>query len=475
MTDVDFDDIFGALMPEATTIQTLDPLAAQPLPLDDGAQGLHNPWDWNDQAQADPLARSSLSLNTRDQAGSFSAPLKHRRSSSATQFAASKSQARPIPAPKQQKRSPTSSQTSGDNGTAMEDSVGPGSQPGSQSANAFKEALRQRSCQAQRNFRKRQKEKIEDLQSQLKQLTGEREALASRNRMLESACDMREEVLRRHRERVAAGTEAEEDDLARSFAGSVTLTLRQDDEVTLSPEQIKKMTDRDLARYWAQYVKELAVLLVGLEGRAQPPTPIVERIRGLVLQELLFLYIRVALTNMTSVKRFVATAKIEEVRVSLGTEGIGRWRDVVDAMALTHAQRKSIVALWRSFHAQLPQLVSARRDIHSGFAATIPSGLEGRDLAVQYLKAGELMDQLKKNLRQEHVLIHEFLSTFYAQKLNPIQMARCVVTAFPYYPDIPAITLWVAADYGVQDAIQTLRKLVPKSDTATLALLTPQT
>lgn len=35
------------------------------------------------------------------------------------------------------------------------------------------------------------------------------------------------------------GAEAEEDDLARSFAGSVTLTLRQDDEVTLSPEQVQ--------------------------------------------------------------------------------------------------------------------------------------------------------------------------------------------------------------------------------------------
>jgi hypothetical protein len=31
------------------------------------------------------------------------------------------------------------------------------------------------------------------------------------------------------------------------------------------------------------------------------------------------------------------------------------------------------------------------------------------------VQACELMDALKKNLRQEHVLIHEFLSTFYTQ------------------------------------------------------------
>ena len=32
-----------------------------------------------------------------------------------------------------------------------------------------------------------------------------------------------------------------------------------------------------------------------------------------------------------------------------------------------------------------------------------------------FVQACELMDALKKNLRQEHVLIHEFLSTFYTQ------------------------------------------------------------
>ena len=55
-------------------------------------------------------------------------------------------------------------------------------------------------------------------------------------------------------------------------------------------------------------------------------------------------------------------------------------------MALTPEQRGSIVELWHSFHAQLPAIAQARRDIHAAIAATIPSGLEARELAVQYLK-----------------------------------------------------------------------------------------
>lgn len=51
------------------------------------------------------------------------------------------------------------------------------------------------------------------------------------------------------------------------------------------------MTEKDLARTWSQYVKELAVLLVAVEGR-DPPAEVLERIQALVQRELLFLYIR---------------------------------------------------------------------------------------------------------------------------------------------------------------------------------------
>ncbi len=60
--------------------------------------------------------------------------------------------------------------------------------------------------------------------------------------------------------------------------------------------QIKDMSDRDLARYWSNYVKEIAVLLVSVEGDPHPPEEVVGRIQELVQKELLFLYIRLDLT-----------------------------------------------------------------------------------------------------------------------------------------------------------------------------------
>ena len=53
------------------------------------------------------------------------------------------------------------------------------------------------------------------------------------------------------------------------------------------------MTDRDIARLWSQYVKELAVLLVRAEGN-DPPQEVIARMEELVCRELLLLYIRQA-------------------------------------------------------------------------------------------------------------------------------------------------------------------------------------
>ncbi len=50
---------------------------------------------------------------------------------------------------------------------------------------------------------------------------------------------LRKEELRQLRQRQAAPADAEEDALSREFAGSVTLTFREDRTVTLTPQQAR--------------------------------------------------------------------------------------------------------------------------------------------------------------------------------------------------------------------------------------------
>lgn len=55
---------------------------------------------------------------------------------------------------------------------------------------------------------------------------------------------LRKEELRKLRERQAAAVDADEEDLAREFSGAVRLTVHEQREVTLSPEQVRAMRGR---------------------------------------------------------------------------------------------------------------------------------------------------------------------------------------------------------------------------------------
>ena len=68
----------------------------------------------------------------------------------------------------------------------------------------------------------------------------------------------------------------------------------------------------------------------------------------------------------------------------------------------------------------------ARAEIHANIAATVPVGTMAGDFAEQFLAAHEGMHALKRNLRSEHVLIHEFLLNFYTQACSP-RLWHCFV------------------------------------------------
>lgn len=49
----------------------------------------------------------------------------------------------------------------------------------------------------------------------------------------------------------------------------------------------------------------------------------------------------------------------------------------------------------------------------------------------------------------------------FPQTLTPLQGARLLVKSFPWYPDIPAVCIWISALAGNTAAITELRRLLP--------------
>ncbi|BDA50540.1 hypothetical protein COCOBI_16-2160 [Coccomyxa sp. Obi] len=307
----------------------------------------------------------------------------------------------------------------------------------------------------QRKSRKREKDKIEELQAQITGATTEIAELTARNEQWEAELHAAVEELRGLRAaEESALTALADEELAARFNGDVTLTVRDDAVTVLSPEQIKAMTEDDMAYWWGLYIEKLTVLLAEADARPHGPAPHTARRIQALQREALFLHIRAAITNMQSVKRFLARGKVE----APFTDTCDRpdWRSIAEGLQLSGEQRRSVACLWRSLNGRLERILAARASLHSQISSSMPNGVQGRDFAVNFLKAYECMDALMFNLRQEHVVICDFKSTFH-QTLTPVQNARFMVTSFPYFPDTVGCAVWIAAMDQDEEALRRLR------------------
>ncbi|KAK9917946.1 hypothetical protein WJX75_009996 [Coccomyxa subellipsoidea] len=307
----------------------------------------------------------------------------------------------------------------------------------------------------QRKSRKREKDKIEELQAQISAAMADTQELTARNTAWEAELQAAVEELRGLRAaEESALTALADEELAARFNGDVTLTVRDNAVTVLSPEQIKAMTEDDMAYWWGLYIEKLTTLLAEADARPNGPAPHTARRIQALQREALFLHIRAAITNMQSVKRFLARGKVQAPFTD--TSDPPRWRQIAEGLQLSGEQRRSVACLWRSLNGRLERILAARASLHAQITSSMPNGVQGRDFAVNFLKAYECMDALMFNLRQEHVVICDFKSTFH-QTLTPVQNARFMVTSFPYFPDTVGVAVWIAAMDQDEEALRRLR------------------
>ena len=70
--------------------------------------------------------------------------------------------------------------------------------------------------------------------------------------------------------------------------------------------------------------------------------------------------------------------------------------------------------------------------------------------------SGQYLGLVKVSLTRQN---HE--TRCFLQTLTPLQGARLLVKSFPWYPDIPAVCIWISALAGNTAAITELRRLLP--------------
>ncbi|KAK9830041.1 hypothetical protein WJX72_009354 [[Myrmecia] bisecta] len=327
---------------------------------------------------------------------------------------------------------------------------------------------------AQRRFQERRKAKLMELENRLKDLSRANKQLASEKQELEqrlASLQLQSGSNDPHSQTNSGGSPLPPIPVAdlEDAVVLMTLTVRQEQPMQLTKDQVKHFSSRELGRVWREYVNQLAACLVTMEtkppqeagglgaerdGTLHQQDAVVERVVTLTSEavELFQVFSRI---NPIVVKEFVAN-RIEETQLLADEERCDMWLHIARSLNLSHSQKQHLVRLRRMFLDHWSRITDHRRKIKARLASEQQVTVRGRHSAQQQVQTHESIEQLKKNYSEENLLFREFIAAFNNQVLSPMQMARCIVQSYPWYPDTLAILTWVAADVGDADALALL-------------------
>ncbi|KAK9808190.1 hypothetical protein WJX73_006874 [Symbiochloris irregularis] len=337
--------------------------------------------------------------------------------------------------------------------------------------------LQEKNRQAQQRFRARQREKVTELEDHVVDLNRRIAALMTDNTQLERRVD---ELSASQRDSqsgpaisgsgVKSSSEISAVDVKRDCPEGCTLddtgsqeptvlTVDPNNHITMTPEQIKGLTQPDLIALWKDYRMELMRLVHDMDTNQDAGPQDHGRVKQLVY-ELMVLLIRVGVHNPIVTKAFVAGNM--EGKGAEELEDMKRWRDIMVLLQLSVEQKQQMIELRQCFLAKLKEILDRRRVIHADITASLPEAYSARHAAKQFLRSHRNMDLLKKNMQEEQVLKLDWISAVINQIWTPLQTARSMVLSWPYTPDTFAIGSWVAAEQGDTSAMLVCTPQSPK-------------
>lgn len=237
--------------------------------------------------------------------------------------------------------------------------------------------------------------------------------------------------------------------LAMAFEETLTLTVREGHPVQLTAQELGDMTPAELAKFYKAYVNELAGILVESDNPSSHTTQ--DRVRRLV-DEVCLLVTRAALCNPPGSKHFALT-KVDDVS---NQPADTRVPQIARALDITQQQRRQLGQLRGLFLQKLALIAAERHEINQQLAGSVPGGTGNRHLASRYLASHDSARRLRESLREEHILVLDFVSTIYKHVFTAQQAAQFMIQSYPWTPDCLALCTWVGAEDGDAEALSML-------------------
>lgn len=323
-----------------------------------------------------------------------------------------------------------------------------------------KSQLKEKNRKAQKRFRERQKSKLAESEDkvaamaiQLEQLHNDRLRLENRNSVLEKVLEMKE-IEEAKPAASSSGPTAFEvpqetgQEIIDKFRlqQGLLLTVRPDQPINLSIEQLRRLSWEEHAAVWRDYVNALAQCLVLANGDVNSPT--VERMTQLV-QECLALSAGMAVANPRGTFAF-HSLKMDAAAPGSPDEAPGPdyWARIVKELQLGPEEKQDLKLARRAYLTALGFIIKDRQVLISNLEAGTPNGGNYCSTSHRFLKSLDAADKLHQNMQQQQSCLLQFTMTVALRLADKFHGAILIVQSFPWSPDVLSIVDVLAAEGG---------------------------
>lgn len=325
-------------------------------------------------------------------------------------------------------------------------------------------SVQEKDRRAQKRFRERQKAKMKDMTEQLDEINAEldklkveNDSLRNRNSILEKVLSLRNDHIRMLQD------DQHVFDLGRQYYDNSILLkdekmiagdasdARDDCDwsmVSSDPSAIKSMSPAKMVSFWKAIVRDLGNILVKYDNLPESDTETKQKTMEQLCETLDVggqICMQTAVLHPTNMQYLIAST-LDGGASGTSPSDRSFWASVVASMHLTDEQESQVVALRDIFVSRMGSILGAREGILKNLrSVAVPDRLVALQSVIsETLRVNEATQALKSNLQEEHLCGMEFIGTVFKTIFTPLQKARAIVQAYPFYPDVYQISSIIA-------------------------------
>lgn len=336
--------------------------------------------------------------------------------------------------------------------------------PCSWSPDADKGTSEQKPKSIHQRYRERKKKQTRDLLQEAQKKVAELNRLTKENEELKLTAVVLEKLIK-HRDFVTALLKTH-GPLPAGFGycppeAVIATPLKREALLKLTPEHIKALTPEQVRPLWKELVQDLCGSVVALSGPDCPPET-AQRL-GSICQPVGCFCSRLAALNPGCMCYFSNT-NLESNQLEHSSEA--HWREVLRQLDLSLDKRKEMAVACKLFIQKSLKVREERLELTRVWSEhQLAQSLEEKCTVMcrhdkhQTAEGGppgahEVLEQIHRCLRRQYDLYHMINVYFFDAILDYKQLAQVVVHAWPFFPNVPALSMLVYLELNPQVVLE---------------------